>query len=85
MDYIDWTQGITLRELPELLEGLGDTLPDLPAPLNQVYESSIHGKEAELLDALYRRADEIGKMAQEKGVRCMIDAEHSYFQPAIDK
>ena len=52
LDYIEWTQGITLSELPELLQGLGDSADQLPGPLASVYEASIHGKEAELLEVL---------------------------------
>ena len=34
---------------------------------------------------MMRRLEAIGQLAWELGVRLMVDAEHTYFQPCIDQ
>ena len=46
--------------------------------------ASLNDDERKLMKQLQKRADSLAKLASDLGVRLMIDAEHSYFQPAID-
>eukprot|EP01026_Neomeris_dumetosa_P074552 TRINITY_DN7761_c0_g1_i4.p2 TRINITY_DN7761_c0_g1~~TRINITY_DN7761_c0_g1_i4.p2 ORF type:complete len:289 (+),score=33.69 TRINITY_DN7761_c0_g1_i4:1208-2074(+) len=41
-------------------------------------------EELELVEAMFKRVGKLAQLAAEKNVNLMIDAEHSYFQPAID-
>ena len=47
-------------------------------------KSALSDEEIELMENMERRVDELTSLADRLGVRLMIDAEHSYFQPAID-
>mmetsp|Transcript_37035 Transcript_37035/g.71429 ORF Transcript_37035/g.71429 Transcript_37035/m.71429 type:complete len:543 (+) Transcript_37035:20-1648(+) len=44
----------------------------------------LDAEEEQLLDAMRTRLSSLVKIADELGVRLMVDAEHTYFQPAID-
>ncbi len=47
-------------------------------------ECSLQAEEVQLAEAMLARTMSLGQAAAEKGVKLMIDAEHTYFQPAID-
>lgn len=40
-------------------------------------------EEREQMDTVVRRAERLADFAREKGVRLLLDAEQTYFQPAI--
>lgn len=46
--------------------------------------AALTAEEVELAHGTFRRAEQLVEFAESLGVRVMIDAEHSYFQPAID-
>ena len=50
-------------------------------PLSQ---SALTAEELGLMEGLYARVDGVASLATELNVRLMVDAEQSYFQPAID-
>ena len=41
------------------------------------------GKEKEQMKSVMRRVEKLSDVAQQRGVRLMIDAEQTYYQPAI--
>ncbi|KIZ00008.1 proline dehydrogenase [Monoraphidium neglectum] len=54
-------------------------------PLSQSYVArALSEGEVELADAMVGRVAALAELADARGVRLMIDAEHTYFQPAID-
>jgi len=76
IDYIDWTRQLRLEDMHVLL-GLCRTQGPLA-------HAALDEEERVLLAKLKQRAHSLAKTAESQGVRLMIDAENSYFQPAID-
>jgi len=76
IDYAEWLETLTLKDLPPLLSRCKARGPLSAAQLED--------GEMELLEASRRRAREIAQEAKQNGVRLLVDAEHTYFQPAID-
>jgi len=76
IDVVEWTQSLPLEALPLLVQQCRQ-----PGPLSR---ASLDAEEVEALRRMLGRLDAIAACAKEQGVRLMVDAEHSYFQPAID-
>jgi len=76
VDYICFTKGINIYRGAEIASRCKNTGPFARAALDQ--------EELQLLDNMIGRVNTLAQAAAESGVRIMIDAEHSYFQPAID-
>jgi proline dehydrogenase len=76
VDYIAFTKGITVYRGTEIASRCKEQGPFSRAALSD--------EELELLNAMLGRVNTLTEAAVESGVRIMIDAEHSYFQPAID-
>jgi len=76
VDYLEWTIRLRLEDLPTLTERCHTRGP--------LYDAALRGEEGLLLAALRQRVETLAAYAETKGVRLMIDAEQTYFQPAID-
>jgi proline dehydrogenase len=76
IDYAEWTNGLKLEEL-HLLTSYCRTVGPLAS-------SVLNEEEITLMLNMKQRIDELASLAQSLGVRLMIDAEHTYFQPVID-
>ncbi|KAI9020605.1 proline dehydrogenase [Hyaloraphidium curvatum] len=76
VDYIEWSNKLVLEELHNLTSHCREK-----GPLSQAV---LDPEERSLLARMRERADRLASLAQQLGVRLMIDAEHTYFQPAID-
>eukprot|EP01039_Chlorochromonas_danica_P004442 gene4442-4867_t len=76
LDYVDWTNGLPLEELHLLTAHCTTHGP--------LYASVLNEEERKLLQRMKDRVDRLAGLAKSLGVRLMIDAEHTYFQPAID-
>lgn len=76
IDYIEWTNGIKLEELHLLTAHC-----TVQGPL---FNSVLDEEECRLFKRMQERITHLSKLARTLGVRLMIDAEHTYFQPAID-
>eukprot|EP00794_Sanderia_malayensis_P014298 gene14298-15786_t len=79
IDFFDWHNFLT----PQLKLGkLFRAKPELEG--NHIL-STLTDEEIQEIENLRGRLGDIAKLAKEKGVRLMIDAEQSYFQPAISR
>lgn len=76
IDYIEWTNGLQLEELHLLTQHC-----TVKGPL---FASVLDDNERILLKKMKERIHTLAALAKTLGVRLMIDAEHTYFQPAID-
>lgn len=76
IDYVQWTNSIKVEELALLTNKCRARGPLADATLNE--------NEVQLMQAMRRRLEELAVLAESLGVRMMVDAEHTYFQPAID-
>lgn len=76
IDYIEWSNSITIEELHNLTSHCRTKGPLARATLTE--------EERNLLLNLRSRIEHLAKLTVELGVHMMIDAEHTYFQPAID-
>lgn len=76
VDYIAFTKGVTVRDGAAIARRCKEQGPFAKAALD--------AEEIRLLDNTIKRVDTLAEMAESAHVRLMVDAEHSYFQPAID-
>lgn len=76
VDYVEWTSTLHMRELWELMNKAPAGSPMRDAMLSP--------EEIRLMENMMRRVEALAEYAKEQEVRLMIDAEQTYFQPAID-
>jgi len=76
VDYIEWSNRFRLEHLPALTARCRES-----GPLSQAVLSDW---EIQAAHAMSERIDTLAARASELGVSLMIDAEQTYFQPAID-
>lgn len=76
VDYVGWSKQVSVHDTRAIASRCRSRGPFAEAALSE--------EECHLLDAMMGRVDRLAKVASEAGVRLMIDAEHTYFQPAID-
>jgi len=76
VDIVEFTNALPLEGLGSLVERCRSRGP--------LFHSALDAAECAALERMLGRLDEIAERACELGVRLMIDAEHTYFQPAID-
>lgn len=76
LDIAEWSSALVLDNL-----GATVSLCKEKGPLS---EAALDEEEMELVRKMLERADHLSAIAHELNVRLMIDAEHTYFQPAID-
>jgi hypothetical protein len=76
MDLLDWVTSMTPREAANLASRCTSRGP---------FSSSVlTAAELDLVDSCLGRMNRLAALAKAQGARIMIDAEQSYFQPAID-
>ncbi|KAG7667511.1 hypothetical protein Ndes2526B_g07535 [Nannochloris sp. 'desiccata'] len=76
VDYVAFTKGVTIYDGAEIGARCREQGPFSRAALTK--------EELQLLDNMVKRVNTLAEAAASSGVRLLVDAEHSYFQPAID-
>ncbi|CAE8641980.1 unnamed protein product, partial [Polarella glacialis] len=76
ISYIDWSNSMRLSSINELVRSCRQQ--------GRLYRSALDKKELELYMNMIKRVENILDLAQDLGVRVMIDAEWTDIQPAID-
>ena len=76
VDYIAWSNTITIEDLKNLTKHC-----KVQGPL---FKATFTDEEREMLLKMRGRVNYLAELASKKDVQMMIDAEHTYFQPAID-
>ncbi|KAK2077068.1 hypothetical protein QBZ16_004701 [Prototheca wickerhamii] len=76
IDYVDWTSQISLFDTAKIASRCRERGPFFNAALTE--------EENDLLRKMLARVETLAAAADASGVRLMIDAEHSWFQPAVD-
>lgn len=76
VDYVEFTERVSVKDGAAIASRCKTRGPFAEATLSQ--------EELALLESMMKRVDGLACAASSMGVRLMIDAEHSYFQPAID-
>ena len=73
---VEWTTALSAKDTMALASECRDVGPFAAAALDI--------EEVQLMEDMEMRVEQLLNLADELDVRVMIDAEHSYFQPAID-
>ncbi|KAL4451694.1 hypothetical protein ABPG75_007356 [Micractinium tetrahymenae] len=76
VDYVDWISRISVMDTQLIASRCRSRGPFAEAALND--------EEQKLLRNMMARVERLAQAAADADVRLLIDAEHSYFQPAID-
>ncbi|KAJ9526938.1 hypothetical protein QJQ45_025350, partial [Haematococcus lacustris] len=93
VDYVAWCQRLSLTKMPEYAARiqrlrLGQQQQHSAGSPDSWVQSLqalvLSEEEVQLVTAMRARLHRLAQEAAGKGVRLMVDAEHTYFQPAID-
>ncbi|GMH88213.1 hypothetical protein TL16_g11091 [Triparma laevis f. inornata] len=76
VDYVEWSKLLQPTDLPRLVAGCREE-----GPLSKATPTP---EELELMTAMKSRLWEIANLSKDLSVRLLIDAEQTYYQPAID-
>ncbi|KAL4856165.1 Proline dehydrogenase 1 [Chlorella vulgaris] len=76
VDYVDWISRISVLDTAAIASRCRSRGP--------FAEAALDADEQRLLRNMMRRVERLAQAAAEADVRLLVDAEHSYFQPAID-
>jgi proline dehydrogenase len=83
IDIISWSHRIHLADMPAMVERIKRQGANSRLSV-ELCSVALTREEVELAEALLRRVAKLAAAASATGVKLMIDAEHTYFQPAID-
>lgn len=83
VDYISWCQALQLAEMPRIAERLKKR-GTFHAVQRDFVRRALEEGEVQLVGAMMGRVRQLADAAARQNVALMVDAEHTYFQPAID-
>eukprot|EP00879_Flechtneria_rotunda_P002759 GHRR01002968.1.p1 GENE.GHRR01002968.1~~GHRR01002968.1.p1 ORF type:complete len:566 (+),score=216.84 GHRR01002968.1:798-2495(+) len=83
IDIISWSHRIHLADMPAMVERMRRQGANTRLS-SELTAAALIEEEVQLAKALLNRVGKLAKAASSSGVKLMIDAEHTYFQPAID-
>eukprot|EP00878_Enallax_costatus_P012186 GHUV01012726.1.p1 GENE.GHUV01012726.1~~GHUV01012726.1.p1 ORF type:complete len:543 (+),score=186.85 GHUV01012726.1:393-2021(+) len=83
VDVISWSHRIHLADMPAMVERIKKHGSKSPLSV-ELCSVALTREEVQLAEALLKRVAKLAAAASATGVKLMIDAEHTYFQPAID-
>lgn len=89
VDLVDWCLAIRLQDMPAIAARIarhrgGSGIVGSSGLAGEVEHAALDAEEVALAEAMLERVARLAERAAERRVRLMIDAEHSYFQGAID-
>eukprot|EP00195_Chlamydomonas_chlamydogama_P012380 CAMPEP_0202907550 /NCGR_PEP_ID=MMETSP1392-20130828/43042_1 /ASSEMBLY_ACC=CAM_ASM_000868 /TAXON_ID=225041 /ORGANISM="Chlamydomonas chlamydogama, Strain SAG 11-48b" /LENGTH=585 /DNA_ID=CAMNT_0049596507 /DNA_START=23 /DNA_END=1777 /DNA_ORIENTATION=+ len=88
VDYVAWCRRLSLKMLPGIAERIKKNAGAADKGgvqwKDDLRDGCLTDEEVELVRAIKRRLGTIAQRAVERGVKLMVDAEHTFFQPAID-
>ena len=76
ISYLEWSSGVKLSEINDMVRGCKHQ--------GRLFQAALNEEEVKLYHNMLKRVQGILNLAQELGVRVMIDAEWTDIQPAID-
>lgn len=76
IDYIDWSNSLSYKDVGKYTRSC--------RVQGKLFHATLTEEEVVLAEKMMARIEEIAELASKLNVKIMIDAEHSYFQPAID-
>ncbi|KAF8071105.1 hypothetical protein HT031_001187 [Scenedesmus sp. PABB004] len=83
VDIVSWSHRIRLADMPAMVQRIRDAGTQTRLS-DELVSVALTAEEVGLVESLLSRVGVLAERAAGVGVKLMVDAEHTYFQPAID-
>ncbi|KAF5842605.1 FAD-linked oxidoreductase-like protein [Dunaliella salina] len=89
IDYVAWCQHMSLTDQPAMAARILKCLKEEADPKDKDWrvrlsDVILNSEEVRLLEALYNRLSMLAQAAADHQVKLLVDAEHTFYQPAIN-